>query len=484
MLNPDIECTAIDVPLDWDDPRGAQVQVVALRIRTDAARRRGTVWLLDGGPGGSGVGFLGDPGLVGGYTSAGWDVIVPPHRGTVSPRLRCTSASPQLCREELEDTWGDTLAEFNTLNAAQDLGALIERAQVDDTGSTVVYGVSYGSFWAHYYLGVHPTQADAVILDSVLRAGVDVVQQLILDHERAEDLLDRCVDDPACGETLPHLSGSAFAAALVDRWDTQDCGDADNGLWHQSSFPFRFADLVNSPVTRNYLPLLVALLAECDPQKTAIASAAIGPIFSGSQVSSPSGPNRRVGWGPTTEAPPFGLPPDLFYVDEVFSIVAATSIIADGVDAQGVLDGSTQNLVALGIGNALATTQNVYGDLPNDGFDANFAAQTPTLILNARYDLQTPLAWAEQAGELLGVDVQVFDDGAHGVAFRGTGGKLPDGSPCATQMILDFAAEPDGDLDTTCLGELQTIDVSLQREDLRAISLQAFGTDDPWSLVE
>ncbi len=50
------QCTTADLPLDYDQPKGAKTQVAMLRIKaTDPRRRIGTLFLNPGGPGGSGV---------------------------------------------------------------------------------------------------------------------------------------------------------------------------------------------------------------------------------------------------------------------------------------------------------------------------------------------------------------------------------------------------------------------------------------------
>ena len=43
-LHPDLECTAIEVPLDWDAPDAETITVGALRIRATTEQRAGTFW--------------------------------------------------------------------------------------------------------------------------------------------------------------------------------------------------------------------------------------------------------------------------------------------------------------------------------------------------------------------------------------------------------------------------------------------------------
>ena len=107
-IHPDLQCTAIEVPLAWDEPDGETIVVGAIRIPAATEERIGTFWTLDGGPGGSGLGYPLDEGWREEIRQAGWDIIVPPHRGTFSPYLTCSfDFATAACREELEEEWGD-----------------------------------------------------------------------------------------------------------------------------------------------------------------------------------------------------------------------------------------------------------------------------------------------------------------------------------------------------------------------------------------
>jgi pimeloyl-ACP methyl ester carboxylesterase len=56
---PGFECATVQVPLDYDRPRGAKITLALTRLPAgDAARRIGSIFFNPGGPGGSGVDFL------------------------------------------------------------------------------------------------------------------------------------------------------------------------------------------------------------------------------------------------------------------------------------------------------------------------------------------------------------------------------------------------------------------------------------------
>ena len=486
-LNPRLECTAIDVPLEWSDPEGQQITIAAVRVPTLAENRLGTVWMLDGGPGGSGLGFVSDQATVSWLNGAGWDVAVPTHRGAISPMLSC-SAPPgsAACRLELDGQWGEGLASFNTVNASHDVGEFIARAKSDDDGRMLVYGVSYGSYWGHHYLGLYPNQADGVVLDSVLRAGVHVVGQYIEDHERGIDLLDRCLADPGCAPDETFVSGDVFSAAIIDQWDNFNCGGADIGTWGDANMRFILGGLVNTSVARNYFPLLATLLAQCDPAATQLVTTSINGIYNAVFSQSGAPPNPLpfpARWMPRRpDGSEYGVPGNLFYNQILFPLIVGTSVLADDVDATEGGETAARHLVSLGFEDGIAEAS-FYQDLPNPEFDPTFAAQTPTLIMQGAYDLQTPLIWAEEANAFLDAQLFVFDDGSHGIVGPGRRGSDPTGMPCSTAMVLAFGEDPESPVDGSCIDSVPALDLSLQRADLRAISLQVFGTEDPWSLV-
>ncbi len=480
-LHPRMECTAVEVPLSWDEPDGEQITVPAFRVRTEADVRRGTLWQLDGGPGGSGIGFFAEPGRVDQLNAEGWDVAVHSHRGTLSPRLSCSSPTySDQCRSDLEGTWGDGLQHFNTVQAAHDLAELLRRADVDEDGSAVVYGVSYGTYWAQFLLGLHPDAADAVILDSVLAADADVATQEALVDERATAILQSCVDDPVCGARVGYASGEAFSQAVIQAFDTGDCGTADAGTWTESQFREQLGQLLNARTARNYVPLLAAMLARCTPEDTERVAAAIPDIFNGAFSAAPAeSPQQRMARA-RTQSSRYGVSPDVFFSPELFSVVVATTLVTDGTS----IELGANVLASIGIPSALEASQEIYADLPDVALDTDFVPQVPVLILNAAYDLQTPLPWADDIAEQYGVEVQVVADGQHSVFSPGTGGRDLDGTPCVRPLALAFAAAPDDPVDAACLGTLPQLDVNLGRADLTPISQAAFGVDDPWTLLE
>lgn len=488
-LHPDLECTAMEVPIDWNAPDGETIVVGAVRIPTTADERVGTFWALDGGPGGSGLGYALDEGWREELRAAGWDVIIPPHRGTFSPLLSCGSADylSADCRLQLDDAWGDGLQHFNTVQAARDVGEFIRRERLSEDEAVVVYGVSYGTYWAQFYAGEFPTQANAIILDSAVPTTADLALEEYLVQGISEQLLQACVDDPICGARVGFESGEAFSAAVIDALDNGACGAGDPGNWEDGNYGLLFGQLMNSRNLRNYIPLMAAMLTRCDPDLSTTVNSAINGLFG--QLGAPLRPAERFPIGPSL-APGTGplldgAPPP---IDSLFSgplqstVIATTMLTADATPAQAELD-ATRHFASLGFGTLMRRVQENWDDLPKVEFDRDFESQTPMLVFNAHYDLQTVFPWAEIVAAQHGAPLVEFADGQHGVTLSNTGGKTLEGESCAREIMLAFVEDPEAPVDDDCAGELPQIDVNLARPDLADISMAAFGTGDPWSLL-
>lgn len=483
-LHPELQCTAIEVPLDWDTPDGDAILVGALRIPSAVQPRLGTLWALDGGPGGSGFGFAMDPGLVSEFTEAGWDLIIPPHRGTFSPFLECDAPTESSdCAAELQETWGDGLQHFNTLEAARDVGEFIRRERASADEPTVVYGVSYGTYWGQFYANEFPDQATAIILDSTVPTSIDIATQEYTVQTLAEQLLQACVDDPTCGARVGFESGAAFSQAVIDAIDNDDCGAGDFGLWEDSNFHTTFGQLINTRGSRNYVPLLAAMLSRCDPALSTIVNESIFDLFGFGGPRDlehfPFGTEQVPGHSRDGSPPPFDL---MFSGALQFAVIATSMLRADATPEVAELD-AQRHFAGLGFGSLMARTKAGWGTLPKVEFEGDVSASTPMLIFNAHYDLQTPFPWAEIVAEQHGGTLVEFADGQHALSFSGTGGKTLDGQTCARAMMLDFMADPSAAVDDSCTATLPGIDVNLQRADLAPLSMSAFGTDDPWSLL-
>lgn len=187
-------CASYLVPLDYDDPGGAQISIALVkRPATDPAHRIGSLFVNPGGPGGSGVDFVVGDGsqLFTPQVRARFDIIGFDPRGIErSTQLRCFrtedaafATAPQFpypnsaarrakwfaSDRAVESACGlhgnAILDHMSTADVARDLDRL--RQAVGDRRLNY-YGVSYGSFLGDTYANLFPGRVRSVVIDGVL----------------------------------------------------------------------------------------------------------------------------------------------------------------------------------------------------------------------------------------------------------------------------------------------------------------------------
>jgi pimeloyl-ACP methyl ester carboxylesterase len=182
---PGFECATVQVPLDYDRPRGAKISLALTRLpATDPGRPIGSIFFNPGGPGGSGVGFLQAVGtfLYSDEVRARFDLVSFDPRGVAaSTPLQCFDttddalaalapmAFPVTRAEErvwiqADQAWqhacaergGPILDHMSTANVARDMDLL--RRAVGDRKMTYV-GYSYGTAIGSTYATCSPTRS-------------------------------------------------------------------------------------------------------------------------------------------------------------------------------------------------------------------------------------------------------------------------------------------------------------------------------------
>ncbi|PPK65388.1 alpha/beta hydrolase [Actinokineospora auranticolor] len=197
-------CAAVPVPLDHADPRGPKITLRATKRPADDPRHKiGTLFVDNGGPGGSAADFTLDvASAFGARVRARYDIVGVDPRGIAGEKncvtegcgsapVRCAAqpgdpappATPEeafpvgaeqtrarlayddhvraLCAER-----GDPiLAHMSTADTVRDL-ELMRRAVGDDKLN--FYGVSYGSYMGATYAAMYPDRVRSIIVDGVL----------------------------------------------------------------------------------------------------------------------------------------------------------------------------------------------------------------------------------------------------------------------------------------------------------------------------
>ncbi len=471
---PEAECATFDVPLRWSEPEGPTIGVFVQRLR-GVGPIRGQLWLLEGGPGGSGADFDAwmeelhelDPSL---------DLYAVDHRGVGrSARLGCpaqetvgsewgSSVAPTeaaACRDALLAQWGSDLGEFTATAAARDLGHLIELFARPDQAA-YVYGVSYGTYWAHRYLQLFPDQADGVVLDSIAPPGIDFVTY-DADFDRVgQDFLALCAADSICSGKLgadPWTTLGSVSAMLA----AGHCAELQQS-WGLDAEALRLvlAVLLMSPITRTYLPATIYRLQRCEPGDVTALDQMLTLLFGDQQTSYY----------------------DTLSSDALFYNVALSELWPDA-DAHPTMTeieaAEAALFITTGLTPRVAEVQDVWPAYPDDGLVDGWAnTTTPLLMLNGDLDPMTPIWLAELMAPHFVGPHQSFvtvPRAAHAVT-----GQTPVASGdvmCGLAITLSFLQDPNLPPDTSCLADIPAESFSGDP----ALNNLVFGSPDLWENV-
>lgn len=214
-----VQCATLDVPLDYANPSGRQIELALIRIPArDASQRIGVLLANPGGPGASAIEFTRIwASLLSNDIRNRFDIVAFDPRGV-------GHSSPILCHDRLQDLiafdpdpdndaeweeakrvsrlfaedcaakYGDVLPHLGTKNVARDMDAI--RAALGEDQLNYV-GYSYGTSIGAVYADMFPSGIRAMVLDggTDLSLGYeDTIRTQLVGFERAfQAYLDNCV---------------------------------------------------------------------------------------------------------------------------------------------------------------------------------------------------------------------------------------------------------------------------------------------------
>ena len=194
------QCAKLTVPLSYDEPEGATIQLSVVRKpASDQAHRLGSLVVNPGGPGGSGLtyatsGDVADNAVLARYDLVGFDprgvgksdpvacltdsqmdqfVDTPPNPSTPDQLNRVKQES-QLFAQQCSAKSGALLAHVGTVDAARDMDVL--RAVLGDKKLTYL-GKSYGTFLGATYAQEFPKNVGRVVLDGAIDPSMTAEQE-------------------------------------------------------------------------------------------------------------------------------------------------------------------------------------------------------------------------------------------------------------------------------------------------------------------
>ena len=238
------ECSTARAPLTWDDPDAGEIELALKRLPA-TGDRIGSLLTNPGGPGASGVDFIGDAAqMIGDPVKAAYDLVGFDPRGV-------GSSTPVVCLDDaakdealsteydvpdgeagLEERragyreWADACAEntgallasVDTQSAARDMDLL--RAVLGD--ETLAYlGYSYGTQLGATYAGLFPDRVGRLVLDGAIDVTLSAEETSEQQAVGFENALRAYVEDCQAGGSCP-LRGDADAGMsqirdLLDR---------------------------------------------------------------------------------------------------------------------------------------------------------------------------------------------------------------------------------------------------------------------------
>jgi pimeloyl-ACP methyl ester carboxylesterase len=461
-------CATLRVPLDWARQDGRTIPVLVNRIvaSTAPAASRRTLWLLQGGPGGTAAGLdeiaRGISALV-----PDVDIYALEHRGVGgSTALECprgasenTAGAFTVCADALTATWDPAgLAAFNTTNAAKDLVAAIDatrsssRATTADNHGVFVYGVSYGTYWAHRYLQVAPQgQAAGVLLDSILPP----VGQYVSSYDgqfdpQAKKLADLCAADATCRTYLGSDPWSRLQTIRehIAEGRCQNTFDATNRRV--------LSVLLESWSGRTYALAAMARYERCAPEDVLALQNLIKVL------------GRHAGVGDGVASKPLAY--NVLF-SELYETPAPSAAMMDARYASAVFPAG---MVELSRGRS---EWPLYANDEHVGAWAK--TSTPMLMMNGTLDCQTPIESAARMGDAFRGAHQTFVaiPNANHVVLVQSPVRTPNAPSCGLQIATSFLKDPLATPDTTCLADLAPVTF----EGNPADAARYFGAADAWS---
>ncbi|MBX3188558.1 MAG: alpha/beta fold hydrolase [Labilithrix sp.] len=467
---PEVECAKIPVPLDAKAPQGKTIDFFVKRYRPAGGKSLRALWMLQGGPGASAYVFENIAEAMA-TRFPDVDYYLPDHRGTgKSARLGCpaqeasdseaglaiTEAEWAACLPALKASHADDLHLYDTTRAANDLGIAIARTKTEGQ-PTFVLGVSYGTYWAHRYLQLFPTQASGVILDSIVPPGSSLARQDADSDEAARDFMEACKADAFCSGKLGP-DPWAKAQALFAKLKEGHCAAiAHPDFPTHVLFRRAFSAFLMDPNLRTYIPAVVHRADRCEARDVSALKRLVLVL---TQDAPESEMMKQWGWGLTYNI----IFSELW--EDPAPTVEELAAIRDGAVASRDI---TEQMGAL------------YHQWPRYTPDASTktyaSTDTPMLFLQGGLDPATLLRKARPMREHFTKPHQTWVEvptAGHTVFASST---TREGRSCGTRMIMAFLESPTAPIDTSCIADIRPLDFTIPDATL---TLEILGTRNAW----
>lgn len=478
FLDPSAQCSLVRVPLDYTNPAEKAIDIFTFRYLGAGTNKKGQIWFLEGGPGGSGR-LLSRAMLQLATYYPDYDYYSVDHRGVgSSTRLGCTGdndfgedwQSYQACYDTISQTWGTGLQSFTTTNAARDLHTVITTFRQKNI-PVIIWGTSYGTYWLQRYLQLFPEEVDGIILDSICTSG-----DCYLDHYDSwndtvgKEFLALCDTDPVCSVKMQTVDGATSTPdafeKLFTKVDTHGLPPECSNLFTRETLRHKLAQMVINWSERILIPPLIYRLNRCNTGDQAVLSFFL-------QEQPGTGTDRHLLNSP--------MLCDLISLSELYS--GKTTAELETFSQQALFSEDTS------LRFARIMEMNIWQLYQ----DSQYAQKLPTTaipiqMLNGTTDPQTPWAIAQKAGAHFTGQYQQFITtpfSTHGVLVNSTitpppwqlGGKE---QTCGSLLFGQFIDNPRGTMDTSCTWTVYPVEFDVNTPNNISISHKYFGVDNMW----
>ncbi|MBN2693890.1 alpha/beta fold hydrolase [bacterium] len=472
------ECATVMMPFDYNNLNSYRVPVFIYRHKSASQNRKGAIWFLAGGPGGSGA-IFDDYFKRYKIDYPDWDLYSIDHRGVGnSEKLTCltetelkrattTENDIEICVQELKDKYGENIKNFSTRGAANDLGKLISLLK-KESDQIFIYGVSYGTFWAHRYLQLYPNQANGVILDSIALNGYAYLDKYdYLANRVGKKFIDICENDSICSEKMRTIAETPWEAlkSVFNKVDNRTLCPQFREFTSNYLRELLLYLLAGGTYTRDLIPPFIYRLNRCSSSDIEIINSFINTLF-----------GYKKGYYIEDES-------------ELRSIILQMSItyneLWDNITVDEALSQNSQYFFSTnGVSwDAFVKNSNLWPSYKESLLMEYSSTDIPILMLNGTLDPQTPLEIALPAKEIFNKTNQIFievPNSAHSILTASkTVETLENGITCGERIIFEFINNPTESPSLECLNDI----IPVQFGDTnfnRMITAYFFKTNDMW----
>lgn len=436
-----IICGYVTVPLRHAQPDGETIRVAVAVFPAQTDTPGAPLFMAQGGPGGT---ILNDfPSLItdlplGAAILAERDVVMVEQRGTLysQPNLICDEYEA-FVREYIEsdisedeayalvlDAYRDCydrlnaefdLSAFNSVENAADLNAVRAALGYETIN---LYGVSYGSLLAQFYMRDFSETLDSVILDAVVPISISFVSYQATNAQRSFDaFFAACASDALCSSAYPDLEEVFYntVSQLNEAPSSFLTGDDFENPQNFYNVRFNGNSLVGYLFQTLYVTELIPLLPVI-----------IGQVADGDYSL-------------------LALLSSFFDFDFSLSLGMYLSVVcAEDSLYEGIIDDGLNSF----INEAFATYDSIgetcaFWDVErlDDSVFEPIVSDLPVLLMSGEFDPITPLSFADIVAETLPNSFNLtFGGGGHG-AFT---------TPCGIEVMASFLNDP-ANPDVSCV---------------------------------